>query len=113
MLYSSKNYTFIIKTKNREIKVNALLDDGIIQTYLNEDIAWELGLTGEKRLVEVNVINGKSEKFETTLVNFILQNENRNMALSMQAQTTRNVTGKLKPIDWKQNSQKWPSFTRN
>ena len=59
MLYSSKSYTCTIKTNYREIKVNALLDDGSTKTYLNEDIAWELGVTGEKRLVEVNVITGK------------------------------------------------------
>ena len=97
----------ILKVKNKELKINALLDDGSTKSYINEDIASELGISGEKSLVEVTVINGKAEKFETACVSFLIQSESGNLTMSMEAQTTKNVTGRLKPIDWQRNSQRW------
>ena len=97
----------ILKTQNRELKINALLDDGSTKSYLNGDVARELGLNGKRSSVEINVINGKSERIDTSLVNFTLESENRNTYLEMEAQTMRNVTGKLKPVNWRKNAEKW------
>ena len=47
---------------------NALLDDGSTKTYLNSDVAAELGLQGETRQVTVKVLNNQSDTFETTPV---------------------------------------------
>jgi len=44
----------ILKVQGKELKINALLDDGSTKSYLNEDVASELGLAREKSLVEVN-----------------------------------------------------------
>ena len=36
----------IVKNGNRSMKLNALLDDASTKTYINADIAAELGLSG-------------------------------------------------------------------
>ena len=80
------------------MKVNALWDDGSTKSYINEDVS-ELGLSGAKQRVQVNVINGKTETFNTMTVNFQIESVVHNTRLNMEAQTTRNVTGTLKAID--------------
>lgn len=80
-----------LKVNGKDIKVNALLDDGSTKTYLNEDVASELNLTGTKTLVEVNVLNGKSERFETSCVQFQIQSENKDLTMNLEAQTTHKL----------------------
>ncbi len=46
----------------RHIKVNALLDEASTKTYLNSDVAAELGLHGDAQELTVNVLNGRQEK---------------------------------------------------
>ena len=107
-LIALRTIPVMLKSKSgREIKINALLDDGSTTSYLNEDVASEIGLSGEKCLVNVNVINGKTETFETSCVDFIIKSENRSFSADMSAQTTKNVTGRLKPVDWRRISQEW------
>ena len=45
--------------------MNALLDETSTRTYLNADVAAELGLQGHPQSVTVNVLNGQTETFET------------------------------------------------
>ena len=47
------------------LTINALLDDGSTQTYLNADIAAKLGLHGKIWKSPSNVINGAVANFET------------------------------------------------
>ena len=44
---SLRTVPVILMNGHRRIKVNALLDEASTQTYLNEDVAQELGLSGE------------------------------------------------------------------
>ena len=62
-----------IKSGGRKLKINALLDDASTKTYVNADVAAELGLHGHPQRVNVNVLNGQIETFETTPVEFILE----------------------------------------
>ena len=62
-----------VKNGNRNIVVNALLDDASTKTYLNADIAAELKLVGETRRITVNVLNGQMDSFETMSVEFELE----------------------------------------
>ena len=48
--------------------MNALLDKASTKTCLNADVAAQLGLQGHPQSVTVNVLNGKTETFETTQV---------------------------------------------
>ena len=62
--------TIPVHSKNgtRKIKVNALLDDASTKTYINSDVAAKLGLQGQLQRVNVSVLNGRIETFETSPV---------------------------------------------
>ena len=53
--------------------MNALLDEASTKTYINADVAAELGLQGQPQKVTVNVLNGQTETFETTPVEVELE----------------------------------------
>ena len=63
----------VVKNGERRMIVNALLDDGSSKTYINGDVAAELGLEGSTQRITVNVLNGEEDSFETMLVEFDLQ----------------------------------------
>ena len=60
----------VLRNGTRSIKVNALLDDGSTKSYINADVAAELGLQGKTEKVLVNVLNGQVESFESKPVEF-------------------------------------------
>ena len=74
-----------LKNGHRRIKVNSLLDEASTKTYLNADVAAELELQGEPQKVTVNVLNGQTQTFETTPVEFELESMNGNVATKMSA----------------------------
>ena len=75
----------VLKNDNRWMTVNALLDDASTKTYINTDVATELGLKGNKEQVTVNVLNGQLETFETMPVNFELESVNGNVKMKVSA----------------------------
>lgn len=97
----------IISNGKQKMKINALLDDGSSKSYLNEHVAYELGLDGEKETVNVNLLNGRTECFDTKVVEFCIESEDRQLKVNIEANTTKNVTGSLKAIDWNEHSGKW------
>ena len=96
-----------VKNGNRSIVVNALLDDASTKTYLNADVAAELGLVGETRKITVNVLNGQRDSFETMPVEFELESLDGRIKVSATGYTTEKVTGDLQPVDWNQYAAKW------
>ena len=56
----------VLKHGQKRMVVNALLEVGSTKTYLNSDVAAELGLQGETRQVTVSVLNNQSDTFKTT-----------------------------------------------
>ncbi|XP_053406667.1 uncharacterized protein LOC123558187 [Mercenaria mercenaria] len=97
----------IISTEMRTLKINALLDDGSSKTYINEDVAYELGLDGESETVKVNLLNGRTESFSTKTVAFCIESENRQLKMNIEANTTKNVTGSLKAVNWNEHCGSW------
>ncbi|XP_067040969.1 uncharacterized protein [Acropora muricata] len=97
----------ILKNGNRRIEVNALLDDASTRTYLNSDVAAQLGLQGEYQRVSVNVLNGRVEAFETMPVELEVESVDGHFTRKISALTTDRVTGNLRIIDWKKESNKW------
>ena len=51
----------ILLKKDRSLQVNALLDDASTKTYVNANIAKELGFQGRTERVKVSVLNGQVE----------------------------------------------------
>ncbi|CAG2212808.1 unnamed protein product [Mytilus edulis] len=97
----------ILKNGNRTVSINALLDDASTKTYINADVAAELGLQGQVQKVTVNVLNDIVEIFETMPVEVRLQSHNGQTDAKIVAFTTNRVTGSLQPVDWKQHARKW------
>ena len=48
-----------------KLQVNSLVDDASTKTYINVDVTAELGLQGCLQKVNVSVLNGNVETFET------------------------------------------------
>ena len=97
----------ILKSGNRRVEVNALLDDASTKAYLNSDVAAELGLQGNCQRVTVNVLNGRTETFETMPVEFEIESLDGSFIRKISAFTTDRVTGNLRKIDWGKESEKW------
>ena len=97
----------LIEHASRKLQVNALLDDCSTKTYINADIAAELGLEGKRELINVGVLNGGCERFETQPVNFLLRSLDGNLSKDVTAYTAKEVTGNLQAIPWEQIKQKW------
>ena len=97
----------IVRNGDKQLKINALLDDGSTKTYINEDVAAELGLQGTANDITVSVLNGKSDTFRSMTVQFSLHSLNGQVNMSVEANTTRNVTGKLQVIDWNEKARKF------
>ena len=91
----------------RRIKVNALLGDASSRTYLNSDIAAELGLEGRPHELTVNVLNDNQEKFEITIVEFIISSLSGKVHKPVSAYTTERVTGNMQVVDWNLYKSKW------
>ena len=98
----------ILKNGDRSLKVNALLDEASTKTYLNADVAAELGLQGRTENVTVNILNGQIETFETKPVSFELLSVDRKVNMNVVAYTANRVTGDMPVIHWNEYSSKWP-----
>ena len=98
----------VLKNGDRSMRVNALLDEASTKSYVNSDVAAELGLEGKTEKVTVNVLNGQIETFETKPVSFELQNVDGTVSVNVNAYTTNRVTGDMNVIDWNEYRKKWP-----
>ena len=109
-----------MKNGKKRIKVNALLDDASTKMYINSDVAAELGLQGQLLNVNVGVLNGHIESFETSPITCMIESLDGKITVSdsVTAFTADRVTGKLKAFAWKyvlknglicvtQNFQSW------
>ena len=96
-----------LKNGYRSLTVNALLDDASTNTYINDDVAAELGLRGKTEKVTVNVLNGQVETFETRPVNVELQSVDGNASVSVSAYTANRVTGSMTVVDWNKYKIQW------
>jgi hypothetical protein len=92
---------------NRRMTMNALLDDASTKTYINADVAAELGLQGNLQRTNVNVLNGQIETFLTMPVEFKLESLDGKVNTTMKAYTTEKVTGDMKVVNWNQYATKW------
>ena len=97
----------VIRHGQRALKVNALLDDASTRSYLNSDVAGELGIQGTLARVSVGVLNGQVETFETCPVKVQLESLDGKVRSTISALTTNRVTGSLQVIDWRNQRHRW------
>ena len=104
---SLRTVPVILKNGEKSVVVNALLDDGSTQTYLNSDVAAELGLEGKMCDTQANVLNGCVESFQTMPVSVKLMSLFGQVSMKVDAFTVTRVTGNMKSINWVKNKQGW------
>lgn len=75
------------------MRVNALLDDASTRTYINADVAAELGLHGKLQKITVGVLNDKTESFETMPVEFQIESVDGRTKTKVEALTADKITG--------------------
>ena len=97
----------ILKNSNRQIEVNAQLDNASTRTYLNSDVATQLGQQGEYQRVSVNALSGRVEAFETMPVGLEVESVDGQFTRKISALTTDRVTRNLCIISWRKESNKW------
>ena len=76
--------------------MNALLDDASTCSYLNSDVAGELGIQGTLAQVSVGVLNSQVETFETCPVKVQLESLDGKVHSTISALTTNRVTSLYK-----------------
>ena len=89
------------------MKVNALLDEGISRSHLNNDGAAELGLEARPHKLTVKVLNDNQEKLDSSVVEFIINSLDGKVRKSASAYTTERVTGHIQVVDWSLYKSKW------
>ena len=94
------------------VQVNAFLDDASTKTYINSDVVAELGLQGCLQQVNVNVLNGHVETFQTLLVECTIESLDGKSKLTITAFIAEKVTGDLRAIDWGIFSGQWPHLQK-
>ena len=97
-----------IKNGNRKLQLNALLDDASTKTYINIDVAAELGLQGCLWKVNMSVLNGKVETFETSPVECVIESLDGKACSKVIAFTANRVTGNMRVTDWNICAKMWP-----
>ena len=102
----------ILKNDKGSLKINALLDDASTKSYINADVAAELGLQGRTEKMTVNVLNGQVETFETKPINIELMSITGNVSTMVSACTVDRVTGNMPVVEWNKFKQQW-SHLRN
>ena len=90
-----------ILKNGKEKVINAILDDGSTQTFLNHDVACFLGVEDPRnRQMTVNLLNGGTEHLRTNTINFEIQNLNTRKKFAITACTADNVCGELEAVNW-------------
>ena len=106
-IVSLRTVPVILKSGNRRVKINALLDDGSTKSYINNDVAKELQLNGKPEIITVGTLDGRTRTFKTEEVKFEVMSIDGKTSNEMNAFTTNKVTGNLKATEWRKESKEW------
>ena len=72
-MHIKKNRSEYVALRNVTLVLIMAQDNASSKTYINSDVAAELGLQGEDRRVTVNVLSGHTDSFETKIFELKLQ----------------------------------------
>ena len=96
----------ILKNGNRRLLGQCLLDEGSDTTYVNEDVVEVLDLTSEKERITV-IANDKSISFMSGTFKIGLESADGRVDREVTAQTSEQIFGGLKPVNWLKIKQNW------
>ncbi|KAJ8034197.1 hypothetical protein HOLleu_20937 [Holothuria leucospilota] len=98
----------MVRQGTKEIKINALLDDGSEQTYIDSGLAAELGLSGTQGEVCVGLLNGLEKRFASSEIELEISNViDSRKKYKIWGMTIDQVCGDLKPKQWPRISKDW------
>ena len=103
----------ILRNGGRSLKVNALLDNGSTKSYINANVAAELGLQGKAEKGNGQCLKGQVETFESKPVEFQLESMNDSVNMTVNAYTANRVTGDMRVFDWNNCKSRWPYLKKN
>ena len=96
---SMRTVTVLVKKNEKEIELNAILDDGSDQSYIDAHVAEYLGYDN-------------SQKLETRQIEFDIVNQTNKKSFKMSACTTNDVVGDLKVIKWNEFKSKFSHISK-
>ena len=99
-----------LKNDERSLKRNDMLDNASTKSYINADVAAELGLQGRTKKITVNVLNGQVETFETKPINVEFMSITDNISTMYRASTVDRVTGNVLAVEWNKFKQQTSTF---
>ena len=87
-MHSLRTIPVWIKANGTRIKVNAVLDDASNETFLNEEVAGFLGLSGKWQDVQVHVLNDAVETFKSIPLQVEIESTDRQFSKEINVITT-------------------------
>ena len=87
--------------------VNALLNDGSTNSYVNSDVAFLLDTQGTVQKIQVGVLSGKLETLDVIPVELMVESLDEKVKHEISAFAVKQVTGGMKVIDWNRHKDKW------
>jgi hypothetical protein len=98
-----------IKANGTRIKVNAVLDDASNETFLNEEAAGFLELSGKWQDVQVHVLNDAVETLKSIPLQVEIESTDRQFSKEINVITCPHaVTANYRVVDWNQYQKDWP-----
>ena len=92
-----------LKANDCKVKVNAMLDNGSIETFINEEVAGVFGLQESYHPVTLNVLNNEVDTFQSIPLQVIIENLFEEISKVIKVRTCpKKVTGNYKVESWKQ-----------
>ena len=79
--------------------INALLDDGSTKSYVNSDVAFQLGTQVTVQKIQVGVLNGKLETLDVMQVELMVESLDEKVKHEISAFAVKQVTGGMKVIN--------------
>ena len=97
----------ILSNGKNKLVVNALLDDGSTKSYVNADVAFQLGTQGTVQRIQVGVLNGKLEALDVMPVELMVESLDGKIKQEISVFTVKQVTGGMKVTNWNEYKDKW------
>ena len=88
-----------LKNGNKELVVNALLNGASTSSYIDYDVAAELGLQGLLERVSISTMNGNVKTCQTMPAACELLSCDGTLKHYILAYTTNKITGNMRPIE--------------
>ena len=98
---------FVFGKKNKKLKINIMLDDGSTGSYIDEDLAVELGLEGKLLPLHTEMLGGYKDVSDSIRTEVEIESLDGNFRSRISCWAKKNVTGRLQSVNWLREKHKW------